>query len=372
MSKQSVTSREALMSTKPGKQIIKQGLFKSRGFRLFERYRKEYQEEFPRFGQRFTDGLLERIRSDPDPALTQREFAREVGSDEMALEPSRIEPVASRLADPQTLRDRVDRILDSNFVTMTFPVFSALYDAAAELDGRSDPQMKQDMLDGHIMAIDLSEPMDRIADRDEDLEYLDDYKLMNPHILGLAREKIARCGHAVLESFEAGFRDARAGQRLDVELKSRPSCITEEDMTESYKKYRAVMGTAGRNMALARRPLGEVFYTGMARAAEGVGCGNEIEDSIRDGSVKVPSWPLYYSVLSGSARKGFDLTLERSSSYLRDARLAAEMLPDGFGYGAFLNFLFLTVEHYNEFWYNRLQKAGLWERFDSSLPRDVS
>ena len=33
--------------------------------------------------------------------------------------------------------------------------------------------------------IDLSEPMDRIVDKDEDLEYLDDYKFMNPYILAI-------------------------------------------------------------------------------------------------------------------------------------------------------------------------------------------
>ena len=43
------------------------------------------------------------------------------------------------------------------------------------------------MIDGHIIAIDLSEPMDRIVDKDEDLEYLDEYKFMNPYILAMAR-----------------------------------------------------------------------------------------------------------------------------------------------------------------------------------------
>ena len=56
------------------------------------------------------------------------------------------------------------------------------------------------------------------------------------------------------------------------------------------------MGTAGRNMALSRKPLGDIFQIGMGKAAESVGCGNEIEDSIRDKAVKIPSWPLYYSL----------------------------------------------------------------------------
>jgi hypothetical protein len=115
--------------------------------------------------------------------------------------------------------------------------------------------------------------------------------------------------------------------------------------------------------------LGEIFYLGMARAAEGVGCGNEIEDSIKHGFVKIPSWPLYYSLLAGDVKKGFDLTLEKSNLYLQDARLAIDLLPDDFAYKEFLSFLFLTVEHYNQFWYNQLQKANLWKRFESKLPK---
>ena len=140
--------------------------------------------------------------------------------------------------------------------------------------------------------------MDRIVDKDEDLDYLDDYKLMNPYILRLAREKIAKGGDEVLRQFEIGFKDARVGQYLDTKLKEKPTGITEEELAESYKKYRSVMGTAGKNIALSREPLGEIFYTGMAKAAESVGCGNEIEDTIRDKAVKIPSWPLYYSLSS--------------------------------------------------------------------------
>ena len=252
---------------------------------------------------------------------------------------------------------------------MTFPVFNALFDGAAEYLGNKDSQLKQDMVEGHILAIDLSEPMDRIVDKDEDLEFLDDYKLMNPYILKLARDKISKGGDVVLKEFEEGFKEARIGQYLDEKLKSKPTQITEEEMHLSYKKYRSVMGTAGKNMALAERPLGEIFYLGMAKAAEGVGCGNEIEDSIKNGFVKIPSWPLYYSLLSQDVRKGFDITLEKSNLYLTEARLAIELLPENFSHTEFLEFLFLTVEHYNQYWYNKLQKANKWSEFESKLPR---
>ena len=366
----SVTSRDALLSTRPGKQIARQGLFKSKGYRMFARYRDEYEARFPAFADSLASELHGMIAGDDDPARTQRRFADEVGEESMALDPGAIGPVRDRLSDPAAVRDRVGRILDSNFVKMTFPVFSALYDAAAEggSDGRA--ALKEDVVEGHVIAIDLSEPMDRIADRDEDLEYLDDYRLLNPHMLALARRKIGRGGESVLEAFEEGFRSAREGQAIDVALKSDPLSATAELLERSYAKYRAVMGTAGRNMALAERPLGEVFALGMARAAECAGCGNEIEDALKGGRVKVPSWPMYYSLLAGGdVRRGFEATMEKGRLYLREARTALDMLPDGFTHREFLEFLFLTLDHYNEFWYARLSKAGMWERLESTLPR---
>lgn len=367
---ESVFSKEALISTKQGKDIVKQALFKSKGYRQFDKYKKEAEEEFPKFTKRFTEDLLREIKSDTNPSESQDKFASEVGSKEIVLEKSQIETVKKRLENYETLQDRVSRILNSNFVKMTFPVFSALYDAASQHFGdTNDMKKKTEIVDGHIIAIDLSEPMDRIMDRDEDVDYLDDYKLMNPYILQLARKKIKSGGEEVLEEFERGFKDARVGQYVDFKLKTKPKSITEESMIECYKKYRAVMGTAGKNMALTRLPLGEIFYLGMAKAAESVGCGNEIEDSIKNKFVKIPSWPLYYGLLTNDIRKGFEFTLKKSELYLSEARLALELLPQNFSHKDFLEFLFITVEHYNSYWFNQLDKQKLWSEFTSKFPK---
>jgi len=251
---------------------------------------------------------------------------------------------------------------------MTFPVFNALFDASTEYFQDKNSELREDIVDGHIIAIDLSEPMDRIVDKDEDLDYLDDYKLMNPYILKIAREKIAKGGEEVLKQFENGFKDARVGQYLDTKLKQNPTAITDKELDESYKKYRSVMGTAGSNMALSREPLGEFFRIGMGKASESVGCGNEIEDSIRDKAVKIPSWPLYYSLSANDVKKGFELTMDRSQTYLDDARKALELLPENFSHRPFLEFLFLTVEHYNEFWFKKLQKENIWSDLATKLP----
>jgi len=367
---ESVTSKNSLMGTKSGKKIIKQGLFKSKGYRQFKQYKEEYETKFPEFATRFTNALLQQLKSDSSPNVTQQKFGEEVGSTEIILDSSQIDPIKSKLENIEVLNDRVLRILNSNFVKMTFPVFNALFDASTEYyQDSKDTKLRENIVDGHIIAIDLSEPMDRIIDKDEDLDYLDDYKLMNPYILKLARDKIAKGGDEVLNQFESGFKDARIGQYLDVKLKQNPTAISEKELDESYKKYRSVMGTAGCNMALSRQPLGEIFRIGMGKASESVGCGNEIEDSIRDKAVKIPSWPLYYSLLENDVRKGFDLTMERSESYLSEARKALDDLPENFSHRKFLEFLFLTVEHYNEFWFNKLQKMNIWSELKSNLPK---
>jgi hypothetical protein len=365
---ESIFSKEALMGTQAGKDIIKQGLLRSKGYKQFNEYKERAEQEFGGFAKRFVMSLHSAINIDNNPASTMQKFADEVGASELIPDAKSIPDIKARLSNPDVLQDRVARILNSNFVKMTFPVFDALYDGASEYFGDSLSQEKRNaVIDGHIIAIDLSEPMDRIVDRDEDLEYLEDYKFMNPYILGIARSKIAQGGDAVLKAFEEGFKDARVGQYIDIKLKTNPSSINDENMNDCYKKYRAVMGTAGRNMALNRRPLGDIFHLGMARAGEGVGCGNEIEDAIKNGSVKIPSWPLYYALNTGDVRRGFELTMQKSELYLKEAEMAVEMLPQNFQLKPFLEFLFLTVRHYNQYWYNQLIKRMPFAEFQRKI-----
>jgi hypothetical protein len=140
-------------------------------------------------------------------------------------------------------------------------------------------------------------------------------------------------------------------------------------LEQSYKKYRSVLGTAGRNMCLNQNPLSEIYYIGMAKAAECVGCGNEIQDAILTKGIKSPSWPLYYSLLTNDVKMGFRLTLEKSKSYLAEAYLALDMLNNDFKIKPYLKFLFLTVSHYNEYWYRELvtKRNDLLEKFQSEL-----
>jgi hypothetical protein len=363
-----IFTKAALLSTRSGKEILKRILLRENGYKQFTKYKQKYEKEFGDFTKRFLMSLHQRINSDSSPSATMKKFTGEVGSSELILDDTKLNDVKTRLLRPEILADRVQRILNSNFVKMTFPVFNALFDGASTYYKEEiSKDLKNSIIDGHIIAIDLSEPMDRIIDKDEDAEYLDDYKLMNPYILEIAREKISQGGDSVLKAFEEGFKDARLGQYIDYKMKTESESINYENMIICYKKYRAVMGTAGRNMAFNRPPLGDIFHLGMANAAECVGCGNEIQDALRQRSIKTPSWPLYYSLISKDVRKAFEITMKKSEIYLKEADLAVHMLPLEFQLKPFLEFLFLTVNHYNQYWYNELVRGDMLDSFQKDF-----
>ena len=365
-------SKVALMKTNSGKLIMKQVLLQEKGYKQYNKYKAYSEKEFPEFTKRFLLSLHEQIISDQNPSSTMKKFVEEIGSPELALEESKIQSVKSRLSKPEILADRVQRILNSNFVKMTFPVLNALFDGASEYYKENLPKdIKNSLIDGHIIAIDLSEPMDRILDNDEDKEFLEDYKLMNPYILEIARQKISVGGDAVVKAFEDGFKDARIGQYIDYRLKTKPESVSDENMIGCYKKYRAVMGTAGRNMALNMNPLNEIFHLGMAKAAECAGCGNEMEDAIKNGAIKIPSWPLYYSIVTKDVELAFELTLRKGEIYLEEAKIALKMIPPDLEIKPFLEFLFLTVSHYNQYWFNEMKRRDLFPYFQKNLSLSV-
>ena len=365
-------SRVALMKTNSGKSIMKQVLLQEKGYKQYNKYKAYSEKEFPEFTKRFLLSLHEQIISDPNPSSTMKKFVEEIGSPELALEEPKIQSVKSRLSKPEILADRVQRILNSNFVKMTFPVLNALFDGASQYYKENLPKdIKNSLIDGHIIAIDLSEPMDRILDNDEDKEFLEDYKLMNPYILEIARQKISVGGDAVVKAFEDGFKDARIGQYIDYRLKTKPESVSDENMIGCYKKYRAVMGTAGRNMALNMNPLNEIFHLGMAKAAECAGCGNEMEDAIKNGAIKIPSWPLYYAIITKDIELAFELTLKKGEIYLEEAKIALKMIPPDLEIKPFLEFLFLTVSHYNQYWFNEMKRRDLFPYFQKNLSLSV-
>jgi hypothetical protein len=365
-------SKVALMKTNSGKLILKQVLLQEKGYKQYNKYKAYSEKEFPEFTKRFLLSLHEQIISDQNPSSTMKKFVEEIGSPELALEEPKIQSVKSRLSKPEVLADRVQRILNSNFVKMTFPVLNALFDGASEYYKENLPKdIKNSLIDGHIIAIDLSEPMDRILDNDEDKEFLEDYKLMNPYILEIARQKISVGGDAVVKAFEDGFKDARIGQYIDYRLKTKPESVSDENMIGCYKKYRAVMGTAGRNMALNMNPLNEIFHLGMAKAAECAGCGNEMEDAIKNGAIKIPSWPLYYAIVTKDIELAFELTLRKGEIYLEEAKIALEMIPPDLEIKPFLEFLFLTVSHYNQYWFNEMKRRDLFPYFQKNLSLSV-
>jgi hypothetical protein len=363
-----------LIKTNSGRKILKKGLFRDEGYLQFKKYVELSKKEYDSFVLRFQKDIFELIESDTSPDVTHEKFLKEIdGSQELRLELGKFQEIKKNLLRGDNLTDRIKRILNSNFIKMTFPVFFALFDGYMKFTKNSDINMRNDIIDGHLIAIDLSEPMDRIIDKDEDLEYLEDYKFLNPYILNLAKLKISKGGNRVFSEFENGFKNALEGQQYDYEMKVGTRELTYENIEHSYNKYRAILGTAGKNMSLNQKPLSEIYYIGMAKAAESVGCGNEIQDAIVAKGIKSPSWPLYYSMMTTSVTKGFKLTLDKGFSYLSEANSALYMLDDNFEIKPFLNFLFLTVSHYNEYWYQELvqNRGDLMSKFQNDIDKKI-
>jgi hypothetical protein len=360
-----------LLKTSSGQKILRKGILKDKGYLQFKKYVNLSKKEYNDFVMRFQNNIYHMIKSDSSPIATHEEFVKEIGNSEaLRLDSKDFSIIKNKLMTEDQLFDRIKRILNSNFVKMTFPVFYALYDGYVTF--KKDPDLlkvRTSVVDGHLIAIDLSEPMDRIIDKDEDIDYLDDYKFLNPYILLLAKQKISSAGKNVYNEFENGFKEALNGQQVDYEMKIGIRDLTYENLELSYKKYRAILGTAGKNMSLNQVPLSEIYYIGMAKAAECVGCGNEIQDAIITNGIKSPSWPLYYSSITGSVKTGFKLTIEKSYSYLSEAYSALNMLDNEFEVKPFLSFLFLTVSHYNEFWYHELlsNRQDLLGKFQKDL-----
>ncbi|MEM4399334.1 MAG: hypothetical protein QXV18_05925, partial [Candidatus Nitrosocaldus sp.] len=99
---ESIFSKEALMHTDAGKDILKQAMLRSERYKQFQYYKELADREFPIFLDRFVRELHSSIINDDDPLSTLRNFVREVEPDGFMLErmfimdESKIEEVRSR------------------------------------------------------------------------------------------------------------------------------------------------------------------------------------------------------------------------------------------------------------------------------------
>jgi hypothetical protein len=59
--------------------------------------------------------------------------------------------------------------------------------------------------------------------------------------------------------------------------------------------------------------------------------------------------------------------MAKSELYLDEAKLALDMLPETFQLKPFLEFLFLTVRHYNQYWYNELNRRAPFAEFQQKV-----
>src|SRR5437588_11427553 len=95
---EAIFSKESLMGTQAGKDILKQGLLRSKGFKQFSEYKDRAEREFGGFAGRFSSSLHKMIEADNSPAKTMDGFADEVGSADLVPSPSQYALLKARLS----------------------------------------------------------------------------------------------------------------------------------------------------------------------------------------------------------------------------------------------------------------------------------
>jgi hypothetical protein len=369
--KESVEELREYLSTSSGRELVLRKAVGDRGIKQLEFYRGKANGYFSDLPNAYTNGLHKLIKQDREPQRTLAVFEESYRDfPELALDDKKINSVKQKLLNIEELRVRVNTLLASDFISNTGFIFLALCEGALQHNGISvTEEAKRNLLYGHMIAIDLSEGMDRAIDQDEYLEFLDDYRLMNPYILKLGQEMISVVDQSVYQSFESGFKRALKAQSLDRIAKEHPKSVTHEKMNRIYDKYRAVIGTAGRNMAFNRGNIAEIYDFGMAKAAEAGGCTDELMDSLKEDSFENPSWPFFFAIQTGSPRKAFELTLEKGRCYLDEARIALEMLPRDFPVRPFIGSLFLVLDHKMEHAFNTTMKEISFSSLEEQLQK---
>lgn len=369
--KESLEELREYLSTPSGRELVLRRAVGDRGIKQLEFYSEKANVYFSDLPTVYTKGLHNLIKQDEEPRRTLAVFEESYRNfPELALDDKKIDPVKQKLLNVDALRLRVNRLLASDFISKTGFIFLALCEGALKHNGITlTEEAKRNLLYGHMIAIDLSEGMDRAIDRDEDLEFLDDYRFMNPYILKLGQEMISAVDQSVYQSFESGFKRALKAQSLDRRAKEHPKSVTHENMNRIYGKYRAVIGTAGRNMALNRGKIAEIYDFGMAKAAEAGGCTDELMDSLKAGFFEIPSWPFFFAIQTGDPRKAFELTLKKGRCYLDEAKIALEMLPRDFPVRPFIDSLFLVLGHKMEHAYNTTMREISFSSLEEQLQK---
>ncbi|GIU71249.1 MAG: hypothetical protein KatS3mg003_0728 [Candidatus Nitrosocaldaceae archaeon] len=268
----------------------------------------------------------------------------------------------------QLLLYNINRIFNSNFIITTHPILEILLNGAikhysANSNININDKDKFELIYVHILALSLAEQLDRIMDKDEDLESLSYYKFIAPFTFKVIINKINKLN--ILSSAVEAFSKACKGQYKDYVLQN-SDILSENDIEECYDgKYGAVIGAAGKHMALYierklslcnNELLSDLFMAGMSAAAKSMGCGNEMEDYYKNNNASL--WIRYYNQETNNIKIAITKTFERSNSYLVEAYKIYRKLDDIDTFPAyekhFIQFMFLIIKHYNEYWYNRL------------------
>ena len=103
-----IFEKRNLLKTSSGKNILKKGIFKDKGYIQFKRYVDLSKKEYAGFALRYENDVFTLIKSDPDPITTHKEFIKEIdGSKDLQLSPDSLIALRNKLLGNNNLSDRI-------------------------------------------------------------------------------------------------------------------------------------------------------------------------------------------------------------------------------------------------------------------------
>lgn len=357
---------EKLILTPEILQLSSHKFLRSKAWKQFLFYREKSKDRLQSFHRKLLKELHQKIKNDENPYGSASSLAEELGFTELNYN-TRKEALQAkeRLEDEKLLEERLYQLEETKFIKTTAPFFEGIIDAISKLERQPEEEMEQ-IYYGHYCAIQVSDGGDRIIDKDEELNRLEDYKLMVAHVDRIATENIEPYPE-VYKSYVEGLKLAKIGQRRDRELKENPRLITYQRMEECYLKVFEPIGRTARNLTKNIQPYAELLHVGAGKISSVMMIGDEEQDLIEGGKIEVPSWILYYSMQKGDIMEGLKLTLEKAKKYEEEARIMYKMLPGDFPIKPLLSLLFPFSRFFVKQQYQRVLSDAHLSTFQQQL-----
>ncbi|MDI6798780.1 MAG: hypothetical protein QMD12_02170 [Candidatus Aenigmarchaeota archaeon] len=353
-------SKLEVLKTLSGFKLAFHKIYRSSGIEQFEYYEKLGKELLGEFKKRLLQKISSYIKEDKNPLSSINNFAEEMGFSDLRCESeSEARDIREKLLKTENLNNALTCILDSKFISDTAPAFIAISDGVCRYKKLNIPKTSQhQLIFAALEGLLTSNCIDSNIDKDEDLELLNEFKLVGSKAIRLARKDCLEAGgEQALELFNNGLKDGNIGQHEDRRIKENPSSISREKMETCFHKYNPI-GTAAQILSWDQEPLAEINYRGGCFLGKAAGVIDDFQDALEKNKIDIPSWQFYHIYLTKNVKKGLRLALEEGKNYIKEGEKARDMLPSDYSILPFLGVTFLALDMQLHVFYKRTMKKS--------------